>query len=180
MGHAGGRTPEHGSRIGRVYRETTDEMRLRVVAALEERDQALSRSVRSVDQFLRRRRDDLLVPVTGVRASEPTEDPAADRGAPHRAAGPSVSRGATGPGRRCAEGLAVPDDRLDDLPDNTYRARDRGVGERAHRQASKPAQRTTRDAPATEGAGSGGRGNILVFSQCRISRVDPYHRSGRS
>jgi len=34
--------------------------------------------------------------------------------------------------------------------------------------------------PATEGAGSGGRGNILVFSQCRISRVDPYHRSGRS
>jgi hypothetical protein len=22
---------------------------------------------------------------------------------------------------RCAEGLAVPDDRLDDLPDNTYR-----------------------------------------------------------
>jgi len=37
MGHAGGRTPEHGSRIGRVYRETTDEMRLRVVAALEER-----------------------------------------------------------------------------------------------------------------------------------------------
>jgi integrase len=37
MGHAGGRAPEHGSRIGRVYRETTDEMRLRVVAALEER-----------------------------------------------------------------------------------------------------------------------------------------------
>jgi integrase len=37
MGHAGGRTPEHGSRIGRVYRETTDEMRLRMVAALEER-----------------------------------------------------------------------------------------------------------------------------------------------
>jgi hypothetical protein len=37
MGHAGGRTPKHGSRIGRVYRETTDEMRLRVVAALEER-----------------------------------------------------------------------------------------------------------------------------------------------
>lgn len=37
MGHAGGRTPEHGSRIGRVYRETTDDMRQRVVAALEER-----------------------------------------------------------------------------------------------------------------------------------------------
>jgi hypothetical protein len=37
MGHAGGRTPEHGSRIGRVYRETTDEMRLRVVAAIDER-----------------------------------------------------------------------------------------------------------------------------------------------
>jgi len=37
MGHAGGRTPEHGSRIGRVYRETTDEMRARVVAALEAR-----------------------------------------------------------------------------------------------------------------------------------------------
>jgi integrase len=26
MGHAGGRTLEYGSRIGRVYRETTDEM----------------------------------------------------------------------------------------------------------------------------------------------------------
>jgi Phage integrase family len=37
MGHAGGRAPEHGSRIGRAYRETTDEMRQRVVAALEER-----------------------------------------------------------------------------------------------------------------------------------------------
>jgi integrase len=37
MGHAGGRMPEQGSRIGRVYRETTDEMRARVVAALEQR-----------------------------------------------------------------------------------------------------------------------------------------------
>jgi hypothetical protein len=32
---------------------------------------------------------------------------------------------------------------------------------------------TARVAPATEGAGFGGRGNILFFSQCRISRVDP-------
>jgi hypothetical protein len=32
--------------------------------------------------------------------------------------------------------------------------------------------------PATEGAGSGGRGNILFFSQCRISRSIPHHRSG--
>jgi integrase len=37
MGHAGGRTTAHGSRIGRVYRETTDKMRARVVAAMEER-----------------------------------------------------------------------------------------------------------------------------------------------
>jgi hypothetical protein len=37
MGHAGGRRVEHGSRIGRVYRETTPEMLARVVAALEQR-----------------------------------------------------------------------------------------------------------------------------------------------
>jgi integrase len=37
MGHAGGHTPEQGSRIGRAYRETTAEMRGRVVAALEQR-----------------------------------------------------------------------------------------------------------------------------------------------
>jgi hypothetical protein len=37
MGHVGGRVPEQGSRIGRVYRETTQEMRARVVATLEER-----------------------------------------------------------------------------------------------------------------------------------------------
>jgi integrase len=37
MGHAGGHTTAHGSRIGRVYRETTDEMRARVVVTLEER-----------------------------------------------------------------------------------------------------------------------------------------------
>jgi Fe2+ or Zn2+ uptake regulation protein len=35
MGHAGGRHPEHGSRMGRVYRETTPEMVARVVAAVE-------------------------------------------------------------------------------------------------------------------------------------------------
>jgi integrase len=37
MGHAGGRRVEHGSRIGRVYRETTPEMLARVVAAIEQR-----------------------------------------------------------------------------------------------------------------------------------------------
>jgi len=37
MGHASGHTPEHGSRIGRAYRETTNDMRARVVAALEQR-----------------------------------------------------------------------------------------------------------------------------------------------
>jgi integrase len=37
MGHAGGRRVEHGSRIGRVYRETTPEMLTRVVAAIEQR-----------------------------------------------------------------------------------------------------------------------------------------------
>jgi hypothetical protein len=37
MGHSGGRHPEQGSRMGRVYRETTPEMRRRVVAAVEER-----------------------------------------------------------------------------------------------------------------------------------------------
>jgi integrase len=37
MGHAGGRRVEHGSRIGRIYRETTPEMLARVVAALEQR-----------------------------------------------------------------------------------------------------------------------------------------------
>jgi integrase len=37
MGHAGGRHVEHGSRIGRIYRETTPEMLIRVVAAIEQR-----------------------------------------------------------------------------------------------------------------------------------------------
>jgi integrase len=37
MGHAGGRRLEHGSKIGRVYRETTPEMLARVVAAIEAR-----------------------------------------------------------------------------------------------------------------------------------------------
>jgi integrase len=37
MGHAGGRRAEHGSAIGRVYRETTPDMRARVVAAIEKR-----------------------------------------------------------------------------------------------------------------------------------------------
>jgi integrase len=37
MGHAGGRRIEHGSRIGRVYRETTPEMVARVVTAIEQR-----------------------------------------------------------------------------------------------------------------------------------------------
>jgi hypothetical protein len=37
MGHAGGRHSEQGSRMGRVYRETTPEMVARVVAAIETR-----------------------------------------------------------------------------------------------------------------------------------------------
>jgi integrase len=37
MGHAGGRHLEQGSRMGRVYRETTPEMIARVVAAIEAR-----------------------------------------------------------------------------------------------------------------------------------------------
>jgi integrase len=37
MGHAGGRHPELGSRMGRVYRETTPEMVTRIVAAIDER-----------------------------------------------------------------------------------------------------------------------------------------------
>ena len=37
MGHAGGRYLEQGSRMGRVYRETTPEMNARVVAAIEAR-----------------------------------------------------------------------------------------------------------------------------------------------
>jgi hypothetical protein len=37
MGHAGGRHPEQGSRMGRVYRETTPGMVTRVVAAIEAR-----------------------------------------------------------------------------------------------------------------------------------------------
>jgi hypothetical protein len=37
MGHAGGRHPEHGSRMGRVYRETTPETITRVVAAIDSR-----------------------------------------------------------------------------------------------------------------------------------------------
>jgi uncharacterized membrane-anchored protein len=37
MGHAGGRVLEQGSRIGRVYRETTAEMRARAVSALAQR-----------------------------------------------------------------------------------------------------------------------------------------------
>jgi integrase len=37
MGHAGGRHPEQGSRMGRVYRETTPEMVTRVVAAIQVR-----------------------------------------------------------------------------------------------------------------------------------------------
>jgi hypothetical protein len=37
MGHASGRRVEQGSRIGRVYRETTPEMLARVVAAIEQR-----------------------------------------------------------------------------------------------------------------------------------------------
>jgi integrase len=37
MGHADGRHPEHGSRMGRVYRETTPEMVMRVIAAIQVR-----------------------------------------------------------------------------------------------------------------------------------------------
>jgi hypothetical protein len=37
MGHAGGRHPELGSRMGRVYRETTPETVTRVVAAIQVR-----------------------------------------------------------------------------------------------------------------------------------------------
>jgi len=37
MGHAGGRHLEQGSRMGRVYRETTPEMLMRVIAAIETR-----------------------------------------------------------------------------------------------------------------------------------------------
>jgi integrase len=37
MGHAGGRHPEHGSRMGRIYRETTPEMVARVVDAIDTR-----------------------------------------------------------------------------------------------------------------------------------------------
>jgi integrase len=37
MGHAGGRHPEQGSRMGRVYRETTPEMTARIVSAIEAR-----------------------------------------------------------------------------------------------------------------------------------------------
>jgi integrase len=37
MGHAGGRRAEHGSAIGRIYRETTPEMLTRVLAAIERR-----------------------------------------------------------------------------------------------------------------------------------------------
>jgi Phage integrase family len=37
MGHAGGRRQDQGSRIGRIYRETTPEMLARVVAPIEQR-----------------------------------------------------------------------------------------------------------------------------------------------
>jgi hypothetical protein len=37
MGHASGRRLDQGSRIGRIYRETTAEMLARVVAAIEQR-----------------------------------------------------------------------------------------------------------------------------------------------
>jgi hypothetical protein len=37
MGHAGGRHPEQGSRMGRVYRETTPEMVTRTIAAIDAR-----------------------------------------------------------------------------------------------------------------------------------------------
>jgi hypothetical protein len=37
MGHASGRHPEHGSRMGRVHRETAPEMVARVVAAIDTR-----------------------------------------------------------------------------------------------------------------------------------------------
>jgi len=37
MGHAGGRRAEHGSAIGRIYRETTPEMLARVLAVIERR-----------------------------------------------------------------------------------------------------------------------------------------------
>jgi Phage integrase family len=37
MGHAGGRRPDQGSRIGRIYRETTPKMLVRVVGAIEQR-----------------------------------------------------------------------------------------------------------------------------------------------
>jgi integrase len=37
MGHTGGRRAEHGSAIGRIYRETTPEMLARVLAAIERR-----------------------------------------------------------------------------------------------------------------------------------------------
>jgi hypothetical protein len=36
MGHAGGRHPEQGSTMGRIYRETTPEMVGRVIAAIIE------------------------------------------------------------------------------------------------------------------------------------------------
>jgi hypothetical protein len=37
MGHAGGRRAEHGSAIGRIYRETTSEMLARVLTGIERR-----------------------------------------------------------------------------------------------------------------------------------------------
>jgi integrase len=37
MGHAGGRRAEHGSAIGRTYRETTPEMLTRILAGIERR-----------------------------------------------------------------------------------------------------------------------------------------------
>ena len=37
MGHAGGRRAEHGSAIGRIYRETTPEMLARMLTGIERR-----------------------------------------------------------------------------------------------------------------------------------------------
>jgi integrase len=52
MGHAGGRRAEHGSAIGRVYRETTPGMTARVVAVLEAR---LAVALRVAETLLERR-----------------------------------------------------------------------------------------------------------------------------
>src|SRR6266704_990250 len=65
-------------------------------------------------------------------------------------------------------GEQVPDDHQDGAGDG-----DQGLALAAALDQAPVALPEEGVAPATEGAGSGGRGNILFFSQCRISRVHP-------